>query len=119
MPRYRFGVFLLPRYSATPSFAARCVPVRVTVGKFSAMRNVSATPLVVRAPLACPCFGMQGWELSVADQRRLYLLISDTLGSEGKAVESQKVSSSFHGRSRNAHRKKHDLLGWGFLTPHV
>ena len=30
----------------------------------------------------------------MADQRRLYLLISDTLGSEGKAVESQKVS--FH-----------------------
>lgn len=28
----------------------------------------------------------------MADQRRLYLLISDTLGSEGKAVESQKVS---------------------------
>lgn len=37
-------------------------------------------------------YGMQGWELSVADQRRLHLLISDTLGSEGKAVESQKVS---------------------------
>ncbi|CAM9603571.1 unnamed protein product [Ectocarpus sp. 6 AP-2014] len=33
---------------------------------------------------------IKGWELSVADQRRLYLLISDTLGSEGKAVESQK-----------------------------
>lgn len=50
-----------------------------------------------------PCFNVcpyssvyasfvQGWELSVPDQRRLYLLISDTLGSEGKAVESQKVS---------------------------
>ena len=33
----------------------------------------------------------QDWELSVADQRRLYLLISETLGGETKAVESQKV----------------------------
>lgn len=27
----------------------------------------------------------------MADQRRLYLLISETLGAESKAVESQKV----------------------------
>lgn len=33
---------------------------------------------------------MKGWDLSVANKRRLYLLISETLGKEGKAVESQK-----------------------------
>lgn len=33
----------------------------------------------------------QDWQLSVKDQRRLYLLISETLASEGKDVESQKV----------------------------
>lgn len=33
---------------------------------------------------------IKDWELSVADQRRLYLLISETLAGETNAVESQK-----------------------------
>lgn len=33
----------------------------------------------------------QGWELSVNNERRLYLLISDTLGDEGRTADSQKV----------------------------
>lgn len=37
---------------------------------------------------------LQDWELSVADQRRLYLLISETLAGETNAVESQKVRTS-------------------------
>lgn len=38
-----------------------------------------------------PVNSEQGWNLSVEDERRLYLLISETLDEEGKAVESQKV----------------------------
>ncbi|CAM9164053.1 unnamed protein product [Discosporangium mesarthrocarpum] len=33
---------------------------------------------------------IKGWDLSVQDQRRLFLLISETLGEEGKGDESQK-----------------------------
>ncbi|CAN0170756.1 unnamed protein product [Ascophyllum nodosum] len=38
---------------------------------------------------------IQGWDLSVKNQRRLYLLISDTLKTEGKQDESQKFLMKF------------------------
>lgn len=44
--------------------------------------------------ISCPYRLEQDWDLSVQDKRRLYLLIADILGDEGKDAESQKVGAA-------------------------
>ncbi|CAM9229402.1 unnamed protein product, partial [Choristocarpus tenellus] len=74
-------------YNMLPVCSASQLDVLVSLIRYAHVAKLTG---MLSTFFTCADEWIKGWDLSVHDQRRLYLLISETLGDEGKDVESQK-----------------------------